>query len=190
MRAGLPRRCAPLLTLAWLAVALAAGPAPAQFQPAAPEAIARPSAAPPAAAAPPQGGSVTECVAAADAPLECLGAQTQACVGRLRAETTPAIVECIQSETRDWDAMLNREYKATMAAMRAEDATGDLLDPAKTRADALRNAQRAWIAFRDAECGLQAIRWGRDALRAVAAANCLMEETAERALELRGMRGQ
>nr|WP_156958554.1 lysozyme inhibitor LprI family protein [Labrenzia sp. DG1229] len=54
---------------------------------------------------------------------------------------------------RDWqaaDAELNTAYKVAMAKMREMD--GYLPDSLKGAADALRDAQRAWVPYRDKAC--------------------------------------
>jgi uncharacterized protein YecT (DUF1311 family) len=75
-----------------------------------------------------------------------------------------------------------------MRQLRAADATGDIAAPDMTREGTLREAQRAWIVFRDAECRAQYALYGTGSLRQVVGANCVMSETAERAIELRQMR--
>lgn len=136
-----------------------------------------------------ESANVRACIAGADEPMVCVGAMVEACVaGRPDGETTAGMVECIGAETAAWDQVLNEEYAATMAEFRALDATGDVVADDVTREGKLREAQRAWIAFRDAECTLQYARWGMGTLRQVVGANCLLEETAERAIELRAMR--
>ena len=132
---------------------------------------------------------LASCLAGAADPADCVGSTIEACVAALPGgETTVGIVACIGAETEAWDARLNAEYRTTMAEFETLDATGDVVAADFTRADRLREAQRAWIAFRDAECALQYARWGMGTLRQVAGANCLLEETGERALELSQMR--
>ncbi len=71
---------------------------------------------------------------AADHPLEAADA---ACYDD--AVTTLAMVECAAASYDRWDDELNRQYKRLTA----------LLSPEEQQA--LRDAQRKWIAFRDAE---------------------------------------
>ena len=73
-------------------------------------------------------------VQAADHPLEAADA---ACYDE--AMTTVAMVECAAASFDRWDDELNRQYKRLMA----------LLSPDEQQA--LRDSQRKWIAFRDAE---------------------------------------
>ena len=49
-------------------------------------------------------------------------------------------------------------------------------------------AQRAWIAFRDTACALDYAEWGSGSMRNIAWADCRMQMTAERTIELRAMR--
>ena len=119
----------------------------------------------------------------------CIGGMVESCIaGRPDGETTAGTAACIAAEAEAWDVLLNEEYQVTMAEARALDATGDVVAPDLTRAETLRDAQRAWIAFRDAECRAQYARWGTGTMRQIAGANCIMVETAERAIELRRMR--
>jgi uncharacterized protein YecT (DUF1311 family) len=133
-------------------------------------------------------GRVRACIDGAARPLDCVGATVEACVARPGGDTTVGIVDCIAAETAAWDSLLNEAYRAAMTASRTADATGDVVAPALTREATLRDAQRAWIAFRDAECRSRYAAWGRGTMRQIAGANCVMEETAERAIELRVMR--
>lgn len=57
-------------------------------------------------------------------------------------DNTPGILRCGDAEIKFQDARLNKAYKADMA---------DLKDSPAAKA-ALLKAQRAWIAFRDADC--------------------------------------
>ena len=77
---------------------------------------------------------------------------------------------------------MNREYKALRDDFRARDGGEDL-------ARQLRDAQRAWIAFRDADCGLVYAIWAGGSIRIIVAGNCHLDKTARRSIELRDMRG-
>ena len=112
----------------------------------------------------------------------CLGQAAGACQ-QAGNDTTVGISMCIQSETAAWDAILNREYQAVRAQFQGRTAQGVPLP------NILRDAQRAWIAYRDAECGLAYARWADGTIRSIVGANCLMTMTAQRTLELRDMKG-
>lgn len=113
-----------------------------------------------------------------DVDPQCLGAASDTCQAVTPGgETTLGTTECIMAETAAWDTLLNREYSAVRASVEPDIA------------EQLLTAQRAWIAFRDAECGLQYALWRDGSIRTVVAANCMMVMTARRTIELRDMRG-
>lgn len=129
-------------------------------------------------------GMVEGCFAAAGpgevAPV-CLGNAAGACQSQ-GFDTTIGISQCIQAETAVWDQILNREYKAVRGAFQGRFAGQTPLN------DMLLGAQRAWIAYRDAECALAYGRYADGTLRSIVAANCMMVMTAQRAIELRDMK--
>lgn len=131
-----------------------------------------------------------DCLSRADtgaARRACLGAVSAACMeGRTDGGTTLSITECRMAEAQAWERHLNAAYADRMAEVAAMDAAESEAAFA-TRADSLRAAQRAWIAFRDAECGLAYALWGAGSMRTIAAADCRMTMTAERTIELLGL---
>lgn len=110
---------------------------------------------------------------------DCIGDAAKACQSQPGGETTPGISACLQGEAQVWDDLLNAQYKGARARMLAQGGT-DL-------ADQLLEAQRAWIAFRDADCGLTYAVWGAGSTRTVMASDCYLHKTAQRALELRDL---
>lgn len=88
------------------------------------------------------------------------------------ATSTVEIVQCIGDLHAEWDARLNAAYQSSIAA---------LPEPRQT---ALRDVQRAWIAYRDANCGFY--RGGEGTIAAVEAALCIYGMTRDRARELEG----
>jgi len=97
--------------------------------------------------------------------------------GPVRAEecgnlSTMGMIECARGELERADARLNAGYKKLMAGA---DETGKAL---------LRDAQRAWLRFRDTECA-----WEADSMRggtgaAPVSLDCQARLTAERAAKL------
>lgn len=87
------------------------------------------------------------------------------------AGTTVGMIDCITAETKRQDAQLNKAYKALMVKLSA---------PRKAQ---LQEAQRAWIKYRDANCGFYYDPDG-GTLAAVNANDCVMSATASRAREL------
>jgi uncharacterized protein YecT (DUF1311 family) len=89
---------------------------------------------------------------------------------RCRDQPTSGIVSCVADLTKTWDNRLNRAYKTVMARQDA------------SRKTALRDVQRLWIKYRDANCGFYAE--GPGSISQVTAAECLRFMTKQRALEL------
>lgn len=88
----------------------------------------------------------------------------------------PAQQDCADAELAYQDDRLNRAYKALLAN----------LDDMDKRAAV--QAQRAWLTFRDKDCGARAGRFGSNAGPATESA-CLMVSTAYRAQQLEDWRG-
>ncbi len=97
--------------------------------------------------------------------------------------TTFGSVNCLGAEIEIWDAKLNEEYKVTRGFYAGLDGEDD-----GQRTEALQKAQRAWIAFRDAECSMEYAAWGKGSIRSIAGADCMMSLTAERTVRLAALR--
>jgi uncharacterized protein YecT (DUF1311 family) len=112
----------------------------------------------------------------------CIGASANACMEATQGgSSTVGMGACLAAERDEWDARLNEVYQARMAEHRASDAE---YKPALSEADTLRDAQRAWIPFRDANCLYEISHWGGGTGAGPAGTACAMRMTAERALEL------
>lgn len=129
-------------------------------------------------------------VADADEMRGCIGAASAQCMEETDGgQTTIGMAMCLQAETQAWDAALNAEYGATMAWAKALDEDeAEYFPEFANRAEALRDAQRAWISFRDGECGFAYAQWGSGSMRHIAGNSCLLQMTAERAIRLFEMR--
>ena len=129
------------------------------------------------------------CLAAAPADLaSCIGHAADACMTENpQGETTMGMGFCLSQEWEWWDARLNAAYRALMDRHRAGDAQvkAEGLEVAPV-ADALRDMQRAWIAYRDAACDYERAQWAGGTGGGPATAACLMHHTGVRALELEG----
>lgn len=124
------------------------------------------------------------CVAEAERDPEaeraCVGVQALACVDAGADAAT-----CHAAETAGWEAALEA-LRSEVAALMRLDAGVDGPVPGEGLLD---GAEAAWAAFRDADCALAAAHWDEDAeMRARAGAQCRMERTAARALELTALR--
>ena len=84
---------------------------------------------------------------------------------------TSAMIDCIDAELKHQDAQLNKAYKRLQSAISSE------------RKKQLLAAQRAWIKFRDANCGFYFDPNGGSIAR-VNAADCMRTMTEKRAAEL------
>ena len=134
-----------------------------------------------------------QCYAAAttrDEKAACKGALSETCMQQEDGGySTLGMTSCTYAETQIWDRFLNEEYQASMAWAKAMDASDkDLFPEFAKREENLRAAQRAWIGFRDAECGLAYAVWGAGSMRNIAASACIMDMTATRTLELFDLR--
>ena len=84
------------------------------------------------------------------------------------------MIECLSAETKVQDARLNANYKALLASL------------SETRRMELQEAQRAWLKFRELNCRFYFDPEGGTIAR-VAANQCFLKATAERATELKGL---
>ncbi len=138
------------------------------------------------------GAHLSSCyMAAGDSNGEdCIGLMSSACsAGEQGGQTTLGIVDCNLAEARAWDALLNKEYQASRAFARSSDKATSESTPEFANLEAsLIAAQRAWIEFRGAECGLAYAFWGAGSMRNIEASHCQMAMTAERTFELRQLR--
>ncbi len=122
--------------------------------------------------------------------MACMGSYAQECSGSVEGgETTAGMSRCAAAEAEGWDRMLNETWAEliVLARRRAilEEEAG--AEPADLEG-LLVEAQRAWIAFRDADCAQEVAVWGDGSMRTVAGAWCGLERTAQRVFELRAKR--
>jgi uncharacterized protein YecT (DUF1311 family) len=82
-----------------------------------------------------------------------------------------AMKECVSAEYKRQDERLNRSYIKLMGSLSAE------------RRDALREAERTWLKFRDANCQYYDDPGGGSAAP-IEASYCRLKATADRAKEL------
>jgi uncharacterized protein YecT (DUF1311 family) len=86
------------------------------------------------------------------------------------AKSTTEIVQCLATQTAIWDRRLNTAYQKLLSTL-----------PPRRR-DRLRNAQRLWVQFRDANCAYFAS--GQGSIVRIEAGQCMLRLTAARAQEL------
>jgi uncharacterized protein YecT (DUF1311 family) len=98
------------------------------------------------------------------------------CLASASGMSTAGMIECANAELRVQDGRLNNAYQS--AILRLERPRQKV---------ALQKAQRAWIAFRDADCAaLYDEDWG--SMARVQANACVLEHTRRRAAELEQFR--
>lgn len=127
--------------------------------------------------------TITSCLGqAGDAPSSCIGRLADPCMETKAGQSTIGTGECLMREQGVWDKLLNERYAAS-----SEDAKRMDSDRATADRDvfsSLLKAQRAWIAYRDAECGRLYAYWQDGTIRSVVFATCMRDLTAQRAIDL------
>lgn len=88
--------------------------------------------------------------------------------------TTPEIEQCLAADLTRADTELNRYYVAAVTRLSRERETATL---AKLRA-----SERAWIAYRDAECGAVYEWWGQGTIRGAMMLGCQIRITKARTM--------
>lgn len=119
------------------------------------------------------------------AKLACVGASALACM-----KATPGGYStygeggCVGAELDWWDRRLNETYAQERA--RAKELDRDAMQSTQeiTIAEALRDMQRAWIAYRDAKCTYARSTWQGGTGGGPATAWCLLYATAQQTLYL------
>lgn len=133
------------------------------------------------------------CLAATEDPethRACVGQSARACMSDTPGgQSTYGMGACLSGETEYWDAQLNAIYAESVASARATDAEmAEIGATVASQEDALRDMQRAWIAFRDATCDYEYSQWGGGTGGGPAIAGCFMRMTGEQVLYLRSVR--
>jgi len=111
----------------------------------------------------------------AGTPSFCVGDAAADCQGRPGGDTTLGISECLMAETGVWAALMQEAYDRKVQSL------GEI---ESSLPEALRTSQDAWVAYREAECGLQYRIWSQGSIRVIIAGTCDLQKTAARALEL------
>lgn len=118
---------------------------------------------------------------------DCAGLAAAACMEGPGGSSTYGMSYCLGQELDFWDARLNEAYGRVGEQADAADAEQDRLGyQAPQQRPALRDMQRAWIAFRDASCSYEASRWGGGTGAGPAYAQCALSLTARQAMLLDG----
>lgn len=106
----------------------------------------------------------------------CIGRISDPCLNDPAGQSTVGMVQCTDKETKVWDTMLNEEYTRLL---------GLLSVPA---AESVRKAQRSWVETRDADCHVAYDIFEGGTIAQPIAARCMLDHTADRALQVRSWR--
>ena len=118
--------------------------------------------------------------------LACLAAFLPSAVHAQRADTAP---NCRRPDTQaEMNECSAREYRAADRALNAEYARLVASIHDAGRLQRLRAAQRAWIAFRDAQCAFESSAMEGGTAAQLLFSGCAAQLTRERAKELRDLR--
>ncbi|SRR5712692_7537124 len=88
------------------------------------------------------------------------------------AKSTLQINECFAKELKKAEAEVNKIYQLTVKKLQPDDAA------------LLRRAQRAWLAYRDAQCEAEHALWGGGTGGPAALMSCKVELTRQRVAEI------
>jgi len=105
---------------------------------------------------------------------ECIGAASRVCMDQPGGSSTVGMSECTMRENAWWDQYLNFLYQDLKDSLTTEQFTK------------LRDAQRAWIKFRDTDCDFNYEYWKEGTIRSTFYTSCVLDKTATRAIELSG----
>jgi uncharacterized protein YecT (DUF1311 family) len=92
---------------------------------------------------------------------------------------------CAEADWQAADKVLNSTYKEVMAAMKQMDA--GLPDDLRGAEVALRDAQRAWISYRDANCTAAGFKMRGGSAEPLLVYGCLLQLTLTRTEELQDL---
>ena len=101
-----------------------------------------------------------------------------------KATTQVELTACAGRELDAADARLNATYREALALAREADAEGSRGSAAPI-VSLLRDAQRAWIPFRDRACDFEATSWGGGTGQSMAYLQCKTRLTLARTQDLR-----
>jgi|JRHI01.1.fsa_nt_gi uncharacterized protein YecT (DUF1311 family) len=103
---------------------------------------------------------------------DCIGSVSDPCLQKPGNETTQSMVECVDGETQIWDELLNADYQRLLGSLEGK------------AAESVRQAERAWIAARDADCKVPYDIYEGGTMARLDGANCVLDHTATRVLQL------
>lgn len=121
---------------------------------------------------------------------DCIGQGAAACVAGDAGSSTVGYGMCMSAEWQDWDDRLNEVYAIVLQQQREFGVHLQDVNPAFPNPDeVMRDMQRAWIKYRDLACDWERLQWSGGTGAGPAAAQCMLELTAQQMLFLNA-RGQ
>ena len=99
------------------------------------------------------------------------------------AQTQMEMTYCAGQDFAEADDLLNAQYKLTRQAMK--DWDGNAMDGLGSAADALLASQRAWLAFRDAQCAFHGYQARGGTMEPMLIHGCQAELTRQRTQQLK-----
>jgi len=99
--------------------------------------------------------------------------------------TTRGMSRCFQAEAIFWEGQLNTEFESALEKSQKRDAREKETWPELgRREETLREAQRAWAVFRDANCAHQHAYDGSGSMRHITTPMCQARMAADRTIQL------
>jgi uncharacterized protein YecT (DUF1311 family) len=118
----------------------------------------------------------------------CVGAVEKPCLDAPEGSSTLGMKMCAGRETAVWDERLNQAYQALLHGDLGQiEALRDGGKRKATGADILRDAQRAWISFRDKKCDAAGLPMEGGTGAGILINECYLQETGRQALWLEDM---
>jgi uncharacterized protein YecT (DUF1311 family) len=114
-------------------------------------------------------------------PVTSLAQETDCAAAQTQAEMNA----CAYQDWEAADAVLNALWPQARAVTKAQDA--DLPEELKGADQALLNAQRAWIAFRDAQCASEGFAMRGGSAEPLLIYGCMASLTEDRVEDLRAV---
>ncbi|MEM6615963.1 MAG: lysozyme inhibitor LprI family protein [Pseudomonadota bacterium] len=115
---------------------------------------------------------INTCIAQPDDIQECLDVASRDCLETPGNDTTFGMSACTSNSYLAWDKVLNDRYAALREKV-----------PSKIF-ETLRDAQRAWITYRDADCSLAGKAFEGGTLEPLLVTSCYEYKTALRVIDL------
>lgn len=112
----------------------------------------------------------------------CISVVGQVCLESEQGTDEASVVACMRREASAWIAILKDQWPKMVTYAKEADALSGATG-AESRAQTLRKAQDAWLAWRDAECANAFARGQSEDEGPLFAATCLLDKTARRVVE-------